>query len=530
MCLKPLLLVDPRHMIAEKVPLPSNWDVRKRGINMGIARRLARNAYAHASLQTLSIRRAQRRLASVATRHRRFVICLPYLKSGGAEKVAANLAHAFSHLYGPDSVAVLVTDWSGLVVRLIFPENVFTSYPQGVSITNIVALNRAGYHERTWDLMTALMSMRPEMVINVNSRTMWECYERFAPELSAHMRLGAVAFAHVTDKAGKAIGYTATHLERLLPFLDFVITDNAHIIEELRRTYISAPRTGRVMTDAEWAAAKLLGLMDGMGGSGSYEVLRHLDWALARRLAKQMTATELEAHDVAKFHCLYQETTPAARLPAERVRPRRGRPQVMWASRVSRHKFPELLPHIARMAPECDIHAFGSREIGYRFPAVKNLLLPGYDLGDRLPKVSNLHWRGAYKKMADLPLGRFSAFVYTSIHDGLPNVLLEVGAHGVPIIAPTGIGGIGELISEETGWPIQNPYDAREYADRVREVVASPAEAARRAEALLELIDTRHNSEIFFRAVEAFVEGGPISERALRTLRNGKHANGAIAA
>ncbi|MBO0801402.1 MAG: hypothetical protein J2P31_21490, partial [Blastocatellia bacterium] len=254
--------------------------------------------------------------------------------------MAANLAHALSHLYGPDSVAVLVTDWSGFVVRLIFPENVFNSYPRGVPILNIVALRQASSHERERDLMTALMNMRPDMVINVNSRAMWECYERFAPELAEHMRLGTVAFLHPSDKAGKPIGYTATHLERLLPFLDFVITDNAHIVEELRQLYIAAPRTERVATESEWGAAKLV----------------------ANLLAKQSTPTELDASDVAKFHCLYQYTTPATRLPGGPVRSRSGRPQVLWASRVSRLKFPELLPHIARMVPECDIQAFGARE------------------------------------------------------------------------------------------------------------------------------------------------------------------------
>jgi glycosyltransferase involved in cell wall biosynthesis len=339
-------------------------------------------------------------------------------------------------------------------------------------------------------------------------------------------------------------------LERLLPFLDFVVTDNAHIIEELRRTYISAPRMERVVTQAEWAAAKLLKastmsecratemLLKGtVTTGGACEISRHLgrvpsrgDWAVANLLAKQLTATELEAPDVAKFHCLYQHTAPAARLPVDPIRPRKGRPQVLWASRVSRLKFPELLPRIARLVPECDIHAFGSREIGYRFPAVKNLLLPDYDLGDRLQKASNLYWRGPYKKFSDLPLQAASAFVYTSISDGLPNVLLEAGAHGIPIIAPTEVGGIGELINEETGWPVENQYNAAEYADRLREVIASPPEAARRAKALLELIDTRHNFEVFCRAVEALVEGGPSSQRALHSVWNGKHANGAIAA
>jgi len=502
---------------------------------MGVARRLVRGVYAHASLQTRSIRRAQRGLATFATQRRRFIICIPYLKSGGGERVAANLAHALSHLYGPDSVAVLVTDWSGFVVRLIFPENVFTSYPRGVPIVDIVALSRAKNDQRVWDLMTALMSMRPEMVINVNSRTMWECYERFAPELSAHMRLGTVAFVHVGDKTGKPVGYTATHLERLLPFLDFVIADNAHIIEELGRTIATAPRTEWVATEAEWATAKLLKATMTATTREAHDVSRYLghmpskaDWAAARLLAKEMTATALEAPELAKFHCLYQHTMPAARLPIEPARPRKERPQVLWASRVSRVKFPELVPHIARLLPECDIHAFGAREIGYRFPAVKNLLLPEYDLGDRLPKAPNLYWRGPYKKFADLPLERFSAMLYTSIYDGLPNVLLEAAAHRIPIVAPTAVGGIGELIGEDTGWPVENQYDAREYAERLREVLASPGEAARRVEALSHIVATRHSFEAFCSAVKTLVEANATPQRAVRTASYAKHANGGV--
>src|SRR4026209_1898321 len=138
---------------------------------MGVTKRLVSTVVSWASFKTASVRSAQRRLAKFSTQRRRFVICIPYLKSGGGERVAANLAHALSHLYGPDSVAVLVTDWSGLVVRLIFPESVLTSYPPDVPILNIVPLNRAPYDERVWDLMTALTAMRPEMVINVNSWT-----------------------------------------------------------------------------------------------------------------------------------------------------------------------------------------------------------------------------------------------------------------------------------------------------------------------------------------------------------------------
>jgi len=45
------------------------------------------------------------------------------------------------------------------------------------------------------------------------------------------------------------------------------------------------------------------------------------------------------------------------------------------------------------------------------------------------------------------------------------------------------IGGIGELIKEATGWPVCNPYDAREYSERLRAAMEVPAEAVARADA-----------------------------------------------
>ena len=50
-----------------------------------------------------AIGQAQQRLDKLAARGCRFLIAIPYLKSGGAERVAANLAQAFVDLYGPKS-------------------------------------------------------------------------------------------------------------------------------------------------------------------------------------------------------------------------------------------------------------------------------------------------------------------------------------------------------------------------------------------------------------------------------------------
>jgi glycosyltransferase involved in cell wall biosynthesis len=272
----------------------------------------------------------------------------------------------------------------------------------------------------------------------------------------------------------------------VLPFLDLVVTDNQSIINQLRHVYASVPVGKRVATEAEFAAAKLL--------------------------AKHMTNTQLDHHDVAKFSCLYQYTDPPRPRPA--TRPRSERPQILWASRVTRTKFPELLPRIARLLPDCDIHAYGAREIGYRFPAVKNLLFPYHDLGDRLAKAPNLFWHGPYKRFAELPLERFDAMLYTGLYDGLPNVLLEAGANRLPIIAPVRVGGIGELIDERTGWPVTDPYDARAFAESFRELVHRPEEARIRADALADLIARRHSLDSFRDAVRDLVENPTSAVRA----------------
>ena len=71
------------------------------------------------------------------------------------------------------------------------------------------------------------------------------------------------------------------------------------------------------------------------------------------------------------------------------------------------------------------------------------------------------------------------------------------------------VGGIGELISEQTGWPVLNQYDAREYADRIRDVLSSSRDAMKRSDALGRLIQARHSFEGFRTDVRKFVEEAP---------------------
>jgi glycosyltransferase involved in cell wall biosynthesis len=418
----------------------------------GFSRRIAVGVVRHLTGRNIAASRAHARLNELAARHPRFLIAIPFLKFGGAERVAANLAAALRQLHGPGSVAILVTDWSRLLVRVAFPEDasIRSWFPPDVPLVDIVAMRSMQWYERAIALRIALASARPEMIINVNSQTMWELYEHFGQELARHTRLATIGFVHALDQSGKPYGYTKTHLRKVLPFLDRVITDNEAVIDVLRRDL---------------------------------------------RLREQ---------DAAKFTCLYQTAPPVRPRPA-RTRSQR-RPQILWASRVTRSKCPELVPAVARLLSECDIHAYGARELGYRFPAVKSLLFPHHDLGHRLTKARNLRWRGAFKQFGDLPLARFDALLYTGLYDGLPNILLEAGAAGLPIVAPN-VGGIGELIDDTTGWLVKNPLDATEYADCLAAAIGP--EGHRRVAALQFRIAMRHSFEGYCKAVTAILDEAP---------------------
>jgi glycosyltransferase involved in cell wall biosynthesis len=430
------------------------------GEKKGISAARARALYARITGTGIAARRAQSNLETLARQRRRFVICIPFLKFGGAEKVAANLAHALAHLYGPDSVAVLVTDWSRLAVRIAFPEDASIRewFPAGVPVVDIAGMRQLQPYPRRLSLMIALMSMKPELAITINSATMWEMFQLHGADLAKHMRLASVAFVHARDRDGKPIGFTATHLKPALKYLNLVITDNHEVVNEL-----------------------------------SQEL-------------------QLSSDDQAKFKCLYQYQNMPVVLRARRG-PENARPQVLWASRVTRSKCPELLPAIAGLMPDCDFHAYGARELGYRFPAIKSLLFPNYDLGNRLLPAMNLYWHGPFKRFDSLPIERYDALLYTGLYDGLPNVLIEAGAHRIPIVAPN-VGGISELITDQTGWFVRNPLDAIEYASAIRNCLTS--DTTPRTEALASIITSRHSFETFCQSLKDIIEA-PTSAKRIPT-------------
>jgi glycosyltransferase involved in cell wall biosynthesis len=210
-----------------------------------------------------------------------------------------------------------------------------------------------------------------------------------------------------------------------------------------------------------------------------------------------------------KWRCLparlSSHLTPAD--AAARASRRKGR--VLWASRLDQQKRPELLARIAKKLEISDmqIDVFGSP------------VLDAFNL-NCFAGLENLSYRGAYDGFAALDHGAYDAFLYTTAFDGMPNVVLEAIAAGLPVIAPD-IGGIGEIIIDgDSGLllpALQHDDEmAAVYAAAIIRLADDPALRARLVTGALRRLADRHDPAVFTAAVRAIFGGreeGAIKQR-----------------
>ncbi len=102
--------------------------------------------------------------------------------------------------------------------------------------------------------------------------------------------------------------------------------------------------------------------------------------------------------------------------------------------------------------------------------------------------------RSSAPRVAGL-LSRASALVVPSTYEGMPLVVLEAMAAGVPVVASR-VSGIPEVVVDgETGWLVP-AEDPAALGRALAEVLANPAEAARRGEAGRRRVTERYRPEV----------------------------------
>jgi len=282
--------------------------------------------------------------------------------------------------------------------------------------------------ERTQIVELIIRALQPRNVLNVNSKTCWDAFLRYGQAFATFTRLFAAIFCRDYTDDGRPAGYADTHLRGTLPFIHRIYFDNESFLNTLIAQF-SLPK----------------GLAD-------------------------------------KFVVLKQPVKQSHTRKTRRFESRRRDSiSVFWASRFCRQKNIDLLMRIIELDDNISFDVWGWGEDAEE-----------QRLKHFASQRRNLNIRGRYSSFSAIPLHNYNQFLYTSLWDGIPNVLLEVADAGIPIIASE-IDGVKELVGPETGWLVADYKNPRAYLSVIYDVHENPNEALRRSDNMLCVLAEKHS-------------------------------------
>ena len=164
--------------------------------------------------------------------------------------------------------------------------------------------------------------------------------------------------------------------------------------------------------------------------------------------------------------------------------------KVLWASRVTREKMPDMIKLIAnKLDPkEFQIDVFGA----FSDDVDKNFF----------NGVPVINYRGAFDGFSNLPTENYDILLYTSVGDGVPNILLEATAAGLPILASND-GGVHEFIQDgKTGSLVKEIRDVDGYVKKLKDFRKNPKKYEEYVEEAQKLLEERHSWKAFIKKMK----------------------------
>ena len=360
-----------------------------------------------------------KQLLSQVTEKPDYIFLVPQLSTGGTEKLLLNYISAISKAHPKWHIAVLSK----------LPDHHPYTFPKNVDFIDFDGITDGiDWYEKDvlWSRFLVQMGTKRLHVINHEGWYRWMASHTHLLENNGYIINASMFMREYESEPGRTRTFAEPYLTDIYPIINKIFTDN-------------------------------------------------------KTIAEDMIATS--GFDKKKISVHYQPA-PLSCRPPKKIEATLNRPlRVLWASRLSFQKRPDIIKKIAKKVdPErFHIDVYG-REQHYTKEFFRD--------------SQNITYKGPFNGIETIPIEKYDVYLYTSSVDGLPNILLEISALGLPIIASND-GGVSEfVIDKKTGF-LCDIEDIDSYVSALEYLYANPASGNTFALESQRLLEKQHIVEKF---------------------------------
>jgi glycosyltransferase involved in cell wall biosynthesis len=147
----------------------------------------------------------------------------PWLKAGGADKIAINWINFCNQIDGDKSILILSENSDSEWISRLRPE-----------IKVIKAFDYLGgfsLDDQAYALALLIQYLKPEITHNFNSSVGYHCAQKFSQFLIGHTKLACTLFCNDQDQYSQWDGYGIRHQLTIYKYFSFIFSDNQYFLE-----------------------------------------------------------------------------------------------------------------------------------------------------------------------------------------------------------------------------------------------------------------------------------------------------------
>lgn len=149
-------------------------------------------------------------------------------------------------------------------------------------------------------------------------------------------------------------------------------------------------------------------------------------------------------------------SSPATAYPISYKSKEQHTKKILWASRICNQKLFDVFSKVVELLPEYHFVVYGNIPTDDMNLYTYNQLLPR----------NNVEFRGEYSQITELNLNEFDLYLYTSLFDGIPTIILDMIMSGIPIVC-SNVGGISEVVGADYDLLVNDVRNPEDYIAKI---------------------------------------------------------------